>query len=73
MTNDDRFIRVDAVQRLVGFKKTEIGDRVRAGTFPKPIKLSTRVAVWLESDIRAWMAEQVAAARAEEQQQEVAA
>lgn len=28
---------------------------VRAGTFPKPVKLSPRVTAWRVGDIRAWL------------------
>ena len=30
--------------------------KVKAGTFPKPVKLSERVTAWRVGDIRAWMA-----------------
>jgi prophage regulatory protein len=33
---------------------------VKAGKFPKPHKLSARVTAWKVSDVRAWMAAQVA-------------
>lgn len=32
---------------------------VKAGTFPKPSKLSQRVTAWRVSDVRAWLAAQV--------------
>ena len=35
---------------------------VAAGTFPKPLKLSTRVTVWKVGEIRAWMEQQTARA-----------
>ena len=34
---------------------------VKAGTFPKPIKLSERVTAWNVGTVRAWMTAQVAA------------
>ena len=35
---------------------------VKAGTFPKPIKLSKRVTAWKVGDVRAWINEQTATA-----------
>lgn len=32
--------------------------KVRAGTFPKPSKLSERVTAWRVGDVRAWLAAQ---------------
>lgn len=36
--------------------ETTIWDKVRAGEFPAPIKLSQRITVWRIEDIEAWMA-----------------
>lgn len=38
-------------------KKTAIYDRIKDGTFPKPLKLG-RMSGWLESDVQAWIAGQ---------------
>lgn len=34
---------------------------VKAGTFPKPLKLSERVTAWKVGDVRAWLAAQTQA------------
>jgi len=34
---------------------------VKAGTFPKPTKLSSRVTAWRVADIRDWMSAQASA------------
>ncbi|MCE4373865.1 AlpA family phage regulatory protein [Xanthomonas hortorum pv. hederae] len=39
--------------------QTTIYDRIKKGTFPKPVPLGTLVA-WLESEIDAWIAARVA-------------
>jgi predicted DNA-binding transcriptional regulator AlpA len=44
----------------VGLDETGILAGVRAGTFPKPIKLDGRV-VWKELDIQEWIAARIAA------------
>lgn len=53
-----RLLRMPAVIERVGIKKTVIYERMKAGTFPKPIKLGS-ASVWLDSVIQAWIEEQV--------------
>ena len=43
------------------FSAATLWRMAKAGTFPKPIKLSERVTAWKVSDVRAWMAAQAAA------------
>jgi len=38
--------------------------KVKAGTFPKPVKLSERVTAFRVGDVRAWIAAQTEAGRA---------
>lgn len=33
--------------------------KVKAGTFPRPVKFSERVTAWRVGDVRAWISEQV--------------
>lgn len=56
---NDRFLRLADLVGLTGMGKTWITDRVRRGEFPRPIKMG-HSAVWQESAVRAWMAEQIA-------------
>lgn len=43
------------------FSAPTLWRKVKAGTFPKPHKLSDRVTAWKVADIRAWLAVQTAA------------
>ena len=43
------------------FSSATLWRMARAGTFPKPHKLSQRVTAWRVGDVRAWMASQAAA------------
>lgn len=54
----ERLLRMPQVENMVGLKKTVIYDSIKAGTFPKPIKLGS-ASVWIESEIQAWIAKQV--------------
>lgn len=40
------------------FSSPTLWRKVKAGTFPKPIKLSKRVTAWRVGEIRAWLREQ---------------
>jgi prophage regulatory protein len=42
------------------FSAPTLWRKVKAGTFPKPIKLSERVTAWNVGIVRAWMAAQAA-------------
>jgi hypothetical protein len=39
----------------VPFSSATLWRRVKAGTFPKPVKLSERVTAWRVEDIRQWL------------------
>lgn len=40
------------------FSAPTLWRKVKAGTFPKPAKLSERVTAWKVADVRAWLAAQ---------------
>lgn len=40
---------------LLPMGETTIWDKVRAGEFPKPVKLSERITAWRTEDVQAWM------------------
>jgi prophage regulatory protein len=60
MTEKPKFLRLAQVIELTGYKRTSIYTKAKEGTFPKPIKLSPRQNVWLESSITDWINNQVA-------------
>jgi prophage regulatory protein len=43
------------------FSAPTLWRKVKAGTFPKPYKISSRVTAWKVSSVRAWMAAQATA------------
>jgi|GEM_PF-802913 len=51
IANHDRFLRLPEVMQRVGLSKQSIYARMKAGSFPRPIKDGSRISLWLESDI----------------------
>ncbi|MBX9265979.1 helix-turn-helix transcriptional regulator [Chromobacterium violaceum] len=47
---------------VLPFSASTLWRRVRAGTFPAPIKLSDRVTAWKAEDVREWLDSQNRAA-----------
>jgi prophage regulatory protein len=61
MSNENtgtRLLRMPQVLDRVGLKKTIVYERIKAGSFPKPIKLGSASA-WPEHEVEAWIAQQV--------------
>lgn len=56
-----RLLRWPDLMARVGMSRAHISRMIVAGKFPKPVRLSHRVAVWTEGAIDRWIAETVAA------------
>jgi prophage regulatory protein len=52
------FLRQPQVLAFVPISKSTLWRRIRARTFPEPVKLSERVTAWRAEDIRRWIAQQ---------------
>lgn len=63
MNPNERIIRLPQVLDLVGMKKTAAYDRIKAGSFPAPIKLGAQASGWLESEVQQWIREQATRCR----------
>jgi prophage regulatory protein len=50
-----RILRMPLLQHKVGLCKASIYNRIKDGTFPKPMSLGGKSVGWLESDIDAWI------------------
>jgi prophage regulatory protein len=60
----ERFLRIQEVMKKVGMGRATIYARVNSGQFPRPIKLSPRMARWRESEIEQWMSQRGTGPRA---------
>jgi prophage regulatory protein len=53
----DKLLRFPRVNELTGLSRTTVWRWEKAGKFPKSRALTSRMTVWLESEVLAWMAE----------------
>ena len=58
-----RVLRMPRVEARTGLARSTIHLRVAAGSFPKPVRLGARAVDWIESEVDAWIREQIAASR----------
>jgi len=56
MRQPDRIIRFDTVRARTGLSRSTIYRKIKEGTFPAQMKISTNGAEWRESDINRWVA-----------------
>ena len=68
----DRILRETEVQRATGLSRTTRWRGVKAGTFPKPVKLTPNTIGWCQTDLAHWLAERRGAAGLPEDEQSTA-
>lgn len=56
-------LRMSQLTEEVGLCRTSIENKVKAGTFPRPIKLGERAVGWLACDIDKWIEERARASK----------
>lgn len=56
----ESLLRLDAVKARTGLSRSETYRRIAEGTFPLPVKLSSRRVAWVEGEILAWIDQQIA-------------
>ena len=57
-------MRLKNVLSVTGLKRSSLYAQVAVGKFPRPIKIGPRSAAWIESEIDAWIGEQIKQTRA---------
>jgi prophage regulatory protein len=65
----DRILRPREVTEFTGLSRTTIWRAVKAGTFPKPVRLTPSTIGWCQTDLAHWIAERRAAAGLPEDEQ----
>ncbi len=56
-------LRLPAVKARTGLSRSTIYQRVREGSFPRPVNLGKRAVGWIEAEVAAHMAELVERSR----------
>jgi prophage regulatory protein len=59
----DRLIRLPDVEGATGCKKSTIYELMKAGRFPKPVRLSARHVAWSEAAVLQWVQDRIAEAQ----------
>lgn len=54
--DDARLIRLPAVEQRTCQRKTKIYEQIRAGKFPRPVRIGKRAVAWWEHEITAYNA-----------------
>lgn len=57
--NSDRFLRLRQVEDKIGFGKSWIYRQIQLQQFPPSIRLNSRHAAWLESEVDAWIHQRI--------------
>jgi prophage regulatory protein len=55
-----QFYRLPALKEKLGISGSHIWGMVKAGKFPKPIKLSPNCTAWNAEDVEAWAQQRIA-------------
>jgi prophage regulatory protein len=58
----DQILRPREVIKITGLGRTTIWRGVKAGTFPRPIRLTSSTIGWCQTDLAHWLAKRRAAA-----------
>lgn len=53
------FLKRPEIEKRTGLKRSTIYEKIKAGTFPKPVKLGARAVAWPEAEVDAWMEERI--------------
>jgi prophage regulatory protein len=57
----ERLLRLKEVLRQTGLGRTSLYEKMKAGDFPKQVKLGPKASAWPESAVQAWISGRVGA------------
>ncbi len=60
---DDRILRRRQVEARTGLPRSTLYAKIAAGKFPKQIQLGAKSVGWLESEVSAWLTQQIEGSR----------
>ena len=56
-------LRRKAVEARTGLSRTTLYDYIKAGRFPRPVRLGDRAVGWVEADVSAWLSARIERSR----------
>lgn len=56
----DPLMRLEAVEAAVGLKKSTLYAMIKAGEFPRPVKIGPALNGWPSSEIEQWISAKIA-------------
>lgn len=56
----DTILRRRDVERVTGLRRSSLYEKIRAGNFPRPLKINSRSVGWLSSEVAEWQRARVA-------------
>ena len=59
MTKTPEIKRRPEVEAKTGLSRSTIYEKMKNGTFPKPVKLGPRAVGWLATEVDAWISERI--------------
>lgn len=59
----DRLVRLPGVEELTGCKKSTIYELMRAGKFPKSVRVNARMVAWSETAVLQWVQDRISEAQ----------
>ena len=54
------FLRRKQIEKVTGLARSTIYDKIKSGSFPKPVKIGDRAVAWLGSEIDEWQRDRIA-------------
>jgi prophage regulatory protein len=55
-----KMIRSADLPNYTGLKRTQLDQLIKAGQFPRPVRLSARRKAWIEAELIAWQQSRIA-------------
>jgi prophage regulatory protein len=52
---ESRLLRLPAVLKLTGLKKSSIYAKAKEGNFPRPVRLGMKAVAWREDEVQLWI------------------
>ena len=61
-----RIIRLAEVKSKTGLSRSSIYERIKDGSMPAPIKITSHAVGWIEKEVDDWITQRIAKSRSEE-------